>query len=95
MKTNRCPPSPAPALVVADKDTSSFAPTNIPSRRARQPGWRGHSCCPSHPVICIVLSLSRTTGVFFICRKERIRDRVEKEAVGDRHRERGGEERDV
>lgn len=78
MKTNRRPPSPASALVVADDDTSAFAPTTISSRRARRPSWGGYSCCPSHPVICIVLSLSRAAGVL-ICREgedhsERIRD---------------------
>lgn len=66
VKTNRCPPSPTPALAAADDDTSSSAPRTISSRRARKPGRRSYSCCPSHPVICIVLSLSRATGAL-IC----------------------------
>lgn len=68
MKTDRRPASPAPVLAVADNDTSSFAPSTIPSRRARRPGRGDHSCCPSHPVICIVLSLSRAASV--LCREE-------------------------
>lgn len=70
MKTNRCPPTPAPALVVAGTATSSFAPRTIPSRRVwrpRRPGWGSHS--PSHPVICILLSPSRAAGIL-ICKEE-------------------------
>lgn len=68
MKTNRCPPSPTPALVAADDDPSSSAPSTISSRRARKPGRGSYSCCPGHPVICIVLSLSRAAGAL-ICRE--------------------------
>lgn len=62
MKPHGCPPSPAPALVLADDETS-FA-----TRRARRPGWGPDSGCPGHPVICIVLSFSRAAGIL-ICRE--------------------------
>lgn len=92
VKTNRCAPSPAPALVLADDETSFAA------RRTRRPGRGAHSRCPGHPVICIVLSFSRATGIL-LCGRERVRDRqgwVEG-AVGsrDRHKEGGESDREI
>lgn len=86
MKTNRCPSSPVPVLVVADKDIASFTPSTIPSRRAKRPAWGGRSCCPSHPVICIVLSLSGSASV--LCRVE---EDQKKTGMGKRGSKRWGE----